>query len=55
VPDQAKWAIERAMERASIGFDIAKTAIRQWGPPEDNDEGNEEDNGKPDWAGPPGG
>jgi len=50
VPDQAKWAIERAMERASIGFDMAKSAIRQQGPPEDNDE----DNGKPDWVVPPG-
>jgi len=64
VPPQAKAAIERAREQVRIGFEQARTAIQQQGPPEDNgkpegagpsDNDNTSDNGKPEWAGPPGG
>jgi len=34
VPPQAKGAIERAMERAKTGFEMAKAAIQRAGPPE---------------------
>lgn len=69
VPPQAQAAIERAMERANIGFDMARAAIERAGPPEgigppggvgpsddtsDNDNDNNDNNGKPPWAGPPG-
>jgi len=64
VPPQAKDAIERAREQVRIGFEQARAAIQQQGPPEDNgkpegagpsDNDNTSDNGKPEWVGPPGG
>jgi len=60
VPPQAKAAIESAMERASIGFEMAKAAIQLAGPPEGvgpplevGPSENTSDNGEPARVGPP--
>lgn len=62
VPPQAKAAIERAMERAKTGFEMARAAIQRAGPPEgvgpsDNTSDNDTPArvGPPREAGPPGG